>query len=265
MELLDVAGCPYEDYNGQILNIRYRLAANETVRLGDILTVELMDGSLIEREIKIINPKYAGDYSYVSYKMKEKVISGEYGTSKIASVVTGPCIATFVVTDVAYHEVKTEQEIEARKAMEMQEKMVCISPFKETHCGDHSIYDFVKEGYTVPNKVITYLKTTEPYMMCPGIYEHPFKHGTKLLGPYTYTDGHYWWDRDLWKYVLKYHVSLPQEFVNHVMSNAGTLYLEQFVLQSKSWSKTIESWKNADAPGLILLPDNAGNLELDEF
>lgn len=265
MELLNVTGCPYEDYDGQILNINYRLAENETAHLGDILTIELMDGSMIEREIKIINPKYADDYSCVSNKMKEKVTPGYYKTYKIDSVVNGPCIATFVVTDVTYHEVKTKEEIEAREAMEIQSKMVCLSPFKEIGCGNLSIYDFVKEGYTVPDKVIAYLMTTEPYMMCPGIYEHPFKPGTNLFGPYTYTDGYYWWDRDTWKYVLKYHVSLPQEFISHVMSDAGTQYLKHFTSENKSWSKVIKNWKNVDEPGLILFPDDARDLGLDKF
>lgn len=265
MELLDVAGCPYEDYSGQILEIRYRLTETETVWLGDYLTIELMDGSVIKKEIKIINPKYAGDFSYISQKAKAKVDAGEYGMSEKVLSIKGPGIATFVVTDVAYHDVKTDHEIAVREAMEMHRKMVCISPFKETHCGEQSIYDFVCEEYSVPNKVIAYLRTTEPYMMCPGIYNHPFKPGTNLLGPYTYTDGHYWWDRDTWKYVLKYHVALPQEFIDHVLSDAGTLYLEQFAIENKSWGKTIQSWKNSDEPGLILLPDNAGALELDEF
>jgi hypothetical protein len=57
--------------------------------------------------------------------------------------------------------------------------------------GTKSIYDYVKEGYSVSNQVIEYLKTTKPFYMSPGIYDHPFRPGVELLGPYTYTDGKY--------------------------------------------------------------------------
>lgn len=62
--------------------------------------------------------------------------------------------------NVEYHEVKTDAEIDARAFAEELSKMVCVSPFKEIDCGDESIYDYVKEGYVVPDKVIAYLKTT---------------------------------------------------------------------------------------------------------
>jgi hypothetical protein len=179
--------------------------------------------------------------------------------------ITGPCIADFVVLNVPYHEVKTEEEIQARELWEKRSKMVCVMPFKEIHCGEESIYDYVKEGYQVPDKVIAYLQTTNPYMMCPGIYEHPFKKGESLLGPYMYTDGHYWWDRDAWKYVVKYHVMLPQAFVDYVMSDLGTKYLEEFSRNNESWQATIKDWKESENYDLCLLPDNAGDIELENF
>ena len=79
----------------------------------------------------------------------------------------------------------------------------------------------------MPNKVIAYLQTTMPFVMSPGFYDHPFKTGTHLLGPYRYTDGKYYWDRDTWKYVLKYNLVLLQEFIGHVMSDEGTSFLEK--------------------------------------
>ena len=45
-----------------------------------------------------------------------------------------------VVKDVPYHEVKTDEEIARRKFLEEQKKMKCLSPFKELHFGDKSIY-----------------------------------------------------------------------------------------------------------------------------
>ena len=176
MKVLSVAGCPYEDYDGQILHLNVELAEGEEIRLNEPITIEMMDGTFLEREVHLINPRYAGDYCVISNKVKKKVETGEYGTSeKITDLVIGSCIADIVVTDVPYHEVKSDEEIVARKAIEEMRKMTCLSPFKELHFGDKSIHDYVQEGYTVPDKVIAYLRITEPYMMCPGIYEHPFK------------------------------------------------------------------------------------------
>jgi hypothetical protein len=31
---------------------------------------------------------------------------------------------------------------------------------------------------------------------------------------------------DTWKYVLKYHVTLPKEFIDHVMSEEGIAFME---------------------------------------
>lgn len=141
---------------------------------------------------------------------------------------------------------------------------VRFTPFKELHQGDESIYDWVEEGYSVPAKVIAYLKTTEPDVMCPGIYGHPFKPGMELLGPYCYTDGHYRWDRDAWKYVTKYHVRLPQEFVDYVMSGAGDEFLQEHAPQADSWFQNIED-SYGDTPHVNLLPEDAGDVGIEEF
>ena len=265
MEILSVSGCPYEDYEGQVLHLHTKLDEGEVVHLGDTISIEMMDDSFMDAEVKLINPKYAGDFSWVTKYAAERVESGEYGMSEQRVMkVEGPCTADLIVLDVPYHEVKTDEAINARKFIEEMSKMICLSPFKEIEGGDESIYDYVKEGYTVPDQVIAYLRTTEPYYMCPGIYEHPFKPGQRLLGPYVYTDGKYYWDRDTWKYVLKYHVTLPQEFVDHAMSDEGAAYIESFLKKSDSWSDTIQDWKKEEGV-LCLLPDDAGDIELDEF
>ena len=265
MKILSVAGCPYEDYDGQILELRAELGDGEVIHINEMISIEMMDNTFLEREVLLINPKLAGDFYKISKKTKEKVDSGEYGFSKNPTeIVEGPCIANLVVTDVPYHEVKSDEEISARKAIEEMNRMTCLSPFKEVHFGDKSIHDFVQEGYTVPDKVIAYLRITEPYMMSPGIYEHPFKPGTRLLGPYLYTDWKHFWDRDLWKYVVKYHVTLPEEFVEYVMSGAGDAFYEEFIDKSDSWSETIKKWKKQKGM-LCLLPDDAGDKELADF
>lgn len=85
-----------------------------------------------------------------------------------------------------------------------------------------------------------------------------------MLGPYWYTDWKYFWDRDLWKYVVKYNVTLPEEFVNYVMSGAGDAFFEEYIDKSDSWSGTIKQWKKKNGM-LCLLPDDAGDKELSEF
>ena len=98
-------------------------------------------------------------------------------------------------------------------------------------------------------------------MMSPGVYEHPFIPGKRLLGPYCYTDGHYWWDRDTWKYVTKYHVRLPQEFVDFVMSGAGDEFARTHIPYARSWFET----NYGDEPHANFLPQDAGNTTLDNF
>lgn len=265
MKIISVYGCPYEDYKGQILELSVTLNDGESVSIGDVVSIEMMDDSLLEAEIKIINPKLAGDFSLVSQYAAERVASGEFGMSdNMEQSVEGPCATTLVVLDVPYHEVKTDGNIRTKELIEEMRAMICLSPFKELHCGCKSIHEFVQEGYSVPDQVIKYLKTTQPYIMSPGIYDHPFKPGEKLLGPYMYTDGKYYWDRDLWKYVLKYHVTLPQEFVDHAMSKKGSEFIEQWMKEQASWSNEIQNMK-AQEGMLCLLPDNAGDMDLEDF
>lgn len=142
--------------------------------------------------------------------------------------------------------------------------MINLTPYKEIKGGEESIYDHVQEGYEVPDKVIAYLRTTKPFLMSPGIYNHPFKEGQSLLGPYLYTDDTFYWDRDTWKYVVKYGLTLPQEFIDHVMSDEGTKFIEQQIESNESWTKAIREWKKKKG-FICLLPDDAGDRELADF
>ena len=147
----------------------------------------------------------------------------------------------------------------------MEKKMpIILTPYKEIKFGELSIYDFVQEGYTVPEKVIAYLQTKKPYIMSPGIYNHPFKEGETLFGPYLYTDGKYAWDRDTWKYVVKYHLTLPEDFIEHVMSEEGNVFLESCHYGADSWYQAFEE-SFADKPHMNFLPEDAGDVKLDEF
>ena len=266
MEILFTAGCPYEDDDRKVLNLHVRLDDGETINVNDEITIELMDDSFAKAEVKIINPKYAGDYAYVSKKTTQMVQAGEYGMSdKRVMSVSGPSTATLVIYDFPRNEaVKTPEAIESRQLNEEIQKKICVTPYKEIHCGDESIYDFVQADYTVPERVINYLRTTQPFLMGSGVYNHPFKPEIELLGPYTYTDGLYYWDRDTWKYVVKYHVMLPAAFVDHVMSEEGKAYLDAFYQNPGSWNDAVNDWKN-QADIISLLPEDTGDMELDNF
>ena len=89
----------------------------------------------------------------------------------------------------------------------------------------------------MPDKVIAYLRTAKPFLASPVIYEHPFKEGVTLLGPYLYTDDTYYWDRDTWKYVVKHHLRLPQDFIDHVMSEEGTRFIESQIDENDLWNE----------------------------
>lgn len=141
---------------------------------------------------------------------------------------------------------------------------ICITPYKEIFGGNESIYDYIQDEYFVPDKVIAYLKTAIPHIMCPGIYDHPFKKGTRLLGPYWYTDGKYCWDRDTWKYVIKYGLTLPQDFIEHVMSDEGTAFIEKCIEDSDSWSEVIKKLKKKQG-FICFLPENAGDYSIENF
>ena len=262
-----VGGCPYEDNPGEVLNLTVILEDGEVIHLGDTIDILMMDDTYLQREVKMINPRYAGDYAAVSKKARAKVDAGEYGESKKkTTIVTGPCRCTLVVMNVPYHEVKTNDEIAARQAIEERRRLINLVPYREFAGGKHSdsITEHTQDGYTVPDKVLTYLQVGDAYMMCPGIYDHPFKPGTRLLGPYYYTDGIHYWDRDTWKYVLKYHVVLPECFINHVMSEAGTAFIEKRIAEEDAWSKSIKNWKKQEGV-LCLLPDNAGSIPIEDF
>jgi len=141
---------------------------------------------------------------------------------------------------------------------------ICITPYKEIKGGEKSIYDFIKNDYSVPNKVIEYLRTTKPFVMSPGIYKHPFKPEVDLLGPYMYTDVHYYWDRDTWKYVVKYGLTLPDEFVEYVTSGKGDSFLASFAKENPSWGKQIQKMKQGKNM-MCFLPEDAGDIPIEKF
>jgi hypothetical protein len=63
-----------------------------------------------------------------------------------------------------------------------------------------------------------------------------------LGGPCLDTDGKFVWDSETWKYVVKYGLMLPQIFIDHVMSEAGTRFLEE-QYGKNGWNGVIKEWR----------------------
>ena len=146
------------------------------------------------------------------------------------------------------------------------EKIINITPYKELHLGEKSIYDYIDKKKAIYENVINYLKTEKPYLMSPGLYVHPFKSEIQLLGPYLYTDGKYCWDRDTWKYVLKYGLKLPDFFINHVNSEEGKNFYNHYLESHElTWKNIISNSKNNSNNSLILIPDDIGDVDLWNF
>lgn len=76
--------------------------------------------------------------------------------------------------------------------------------------------------------------------------------------------GRFWWDRNRWKYATKYHVMLPQEFVEYVILGTGDKLLESHATDTSSWSDRIEEHCRNTPHGNFLLK-SAGNLDLKDF
>ncbi|MCM1506429.1 MAG: hypothetical protein NC177_04750 [Ruminococcus flavefaciens] len=108
MKITDVFGCPYEDNEGEVLNLNVKLDEGERLSKGSTIKIEMMDDSFIEREVKMINPKLAGDYAEVSEKVRKL---GWKRSENPATEITGACMCDVVVMNVPYHEVKTDNEI----------------------------------------------------------------------------------------------------------------------------------------------------------
>lgn len=223
MNIKEVYGSPYENREGEVINLEVEIDEGEKLSKGGTIEIEMMDGTFVQREIKIINPRYAGDYAEVCDKAKDWKRS-----KKPVAEITGACICTVVVTDVPHHEIKTKSEIERREMIKEMESRYCLTPYKEILSGSESIYDHVREGYSVPDKIIEYLNIDNVYLTCSGIYNHPFEPEKTLFGFDMFSDGYYYWHCCTAEYVTKYGLVLPEEFISHVMSHKGTEFIKKY-------------------------------------
>lgn len=222
----------------------------ETISVGQTISIELIDESYTERRIISMERWYCPEGAKRGkWKKTDHIENGESAEVTVVNFRSN----TVQTTSMPSHETRKKWA-----------QMICLTPYRELHGGKESIHDHIQDGYEVPDKVIAYLRTTKPFLMSPGVYDHPFKEDTRLLGPYLYTDDKYYWDRDTWKYVVKYGLELPQSFIDHVMSDAGTKFIEQQIDANESWSKVIKQWKRKKG-FICLLPDNAGDKDLKDF
>lgn len=241
MEITFSSVSAYDDSH-HILTIKTE--EGETIHEGQTITVQLVDESFVDCEIASMR-KWDPNYSKERGKWidVDSVSNGESCEVDVYGL-TGNVQSTSMLSP------------EERRRLEA---MINVTPYKEIEGGDESIYDHIDESFVVPEKVIQYLQTTNPHMVCLGVYKHPFK-DRDLLGPYLYTDGEYYWDRDTWKYVVKYHVTLPKAFIDKVMSEEGTAFLNSQAVPRDYWKKMM------DRPRTInMLPEDAGDIGLEEF
>lgn len=245
MEVQFSAVSAYDD-NHHIINIK--TDENETIRVGQVISLMRMDETFVECTISAMR----------KWEINPNEKNGK--CADVDSISNGESCEIDVYGDIGDIWNTSMPPLEKIK---QRAHMVNLMPYKEINGGDESIYDNIDEKFSVPEKVILYLQTTQPHMMAMGIYQHPFKDMT-LLGPYWYTDGEYYWDRDAWKYVMKYHVKLPTAFINKVMSDKGTIFLEKCAESDESWSKRIKAFKESKN-GLCLIPDNSGDIPFEKF
>lgn len=240
----------------KMVTLTVALSEGEQVKKGDELELAQMDGSTIIRTVLCVNQW--------CYKDIEDVRSCTDCTERDGNLpVVGPCRVELTLYDVDTYTLDSEENRSTQEFIRMFQEHICITPYRELEMGSQSIYDNIQEGYTVPERVILYLQTKRLFTMALGVYVHPFKKDVNLLGPYMYTDGKYYWDRDTWKYVVKYGLKLSEDFIAHVMSEEGETFL-QSVSEEDSWQERLQDLKQQKNT-LCLLPDDAGDILLEEF
>lgn len=245
MEIQFAAVSAYDE-NHHIITVK--TDENETIHVGQVIFIERQDETFVECTISAMR----------RWKKNPGAKRGEWVDVEFVS--NGESCEIDVYGDIGCIQTTSMPSAAERKRLAA---MINLMPYKEINGGDKSIYDYVDENFRVSQKVILYLQTTQPHIVSMGIYQHPFKDMT-LLGPYWYTDGEYYWERDTWKYVLKYHVKLPDAFIDKVMSDVGTAFLESCAESDESWQKRIKAFK--ENPNMIcLMPDDAGDIPLEDF
>lgn len=93
---------------------------------------------------------------------------------------------------------------------------------------DNNKWSTFKEGYQVPDKVIAYLCAGRSKGAVAHLMQHPFK-SDKSISCHRYGDEMYTWYKDTWKFVVKYGLQLPKEFIDKVMSLESDIYFQNMI------------------------------------
>ena len=64
--------------------------------------------------------------------------------------------------------------------------------------------------------------------------------------------------------MVKYHVTLPQEFIDYVMSGEGDAVLNEYQDQPDTWADVFQKMRERDNVN-CMLPDDAGDMDIDDF
>lgn len=245
MKIKAVYGIASED---DITVIFVETEENEVLHVGGEITIQLLDGSFVKKEIYNI-------------EMHKKIKGFKNGRSvAVKSIGNGESGEIFIENTslIPYEGGVSIEEYQRRL------KIIDLTPYKEIHCGMESIYDNVEEGYSVPDKVILYLRTNDNLCAAPGIYEHPFISGKNLFGPEISSDDIYAWERETWKYVLKYGLKLPKSFIDYVMSEKGTKYIENHAKMDEIFAEILKKYEE-DPKNLTVYVEGENGVPYDEF
>ena len=228
--------------------IKVETDENEVLHVGDEITIQLLDRSFVKREIYHIEI----DKQIKGFIWPRGVATDSIGNGEIGNL--------FIERTYFIH----YEEGMSFETYENEMRLIDLTPYKEILCGSGSIYDNTEDGYSVPDKVILYLRTNDNWMASPGMYEHPFIKDRILFGPYISSDDIYDWERDTWKYVLKYGLKLPQSFIDYVMSDEGTKYIEDFAKKDEIFAEILKKY-NEDPKNLTIHVEGEDGIPYDKF
>ena len=99
-------------------------------------------------------------------------------------------------------------------------QMTVIGQTRETYKDDKypSIMELIRKPIKGKDKVLNYMKKCRISSVSPAIVTDVIEPQNKINELYCMTDGVYGWRSDVIYYVEKYDMALPDEFVQHVLS-----------------------------------------------
>jgi hypothetical protein len=98
--------------------------------------------------------------------------------------------------------------------------MIVIGQTREVYNDDKypSIEELIGNPISEKNKILVYMKSCKISSVSPAIVTDVINPKNKINELYCMTDGIYGWRSDVIYYVEKYDMALPDEFVQHVLS-----------------------------------------------